>query len=61
MPEAATRYPEQFFFVVLPSWGAYVRHARNVEFKNVTLETRAPDQRKRIVLDDVEGFSERGL
>ena len=59
VPEDVARYPEQFFFGVLPAWGAYIRHARNIEFKNVVLETRSSDERKRIVLDDVEGFSER--
>lgn len=54
--EDETRYPEQFFFGVLPSWGAYIRHARNIEFKNVVLRTRSPDKREKIVLDDVEGF-----
>ena len=56
--EDETRYPEQFFFGVLPSWGAYIRHARNVEFKNVNLSTRNPDKREKIVLEDVEGFME---
>ncbi|MDF7800161.1 glycoside hydrolase family 28 protein [Pontiellaceae bacterium B1224] len=56
VPEDITRYPEQYFFGVLPSWGAYVRHAKNIEFKNVTMTTRAPDERERIILDDVEGF-----
>ena len=60
VPEDIARYPEQFFFGVLPAWGAYIRHARNVEFINVELNTRAPDARQRIVLDDVEGFSESG-
>ena len=58
VPEDIARYPEQFFFGVLPSWGAYIRHARNVEFKNVNLTTRSPDQREKIVLVDVEGFVE---
>ncbi len=58
VPEDIARYPEQFFFGVLPAWGAYIRHARNVEFRNVILKTRSSDERKRIVLDDVEGFSE---
>jgi polygalacturonase len=58
VPEDIARYPEQYFFGVLPSWGAYVRHARNVEFKNVAMQSRAPDQRKKVVLDDVEGFVE---
>jgi hypothetical protein len=59
--EDIARYPEQFFFGALPAWGAYIRHARNVEFRNVVLETRSPDERKKIVLDDVQGFSESSL
>lgn len=27
-------------FGVLPAWGEYIRHARNVEFKNVELRFR---------------------
>ena len=57
--EDVDRYPEQFFFGVLPSWGAYIRHARNIEFFNVELETRVPDARKRIHLEDVDGFVSR--
>ncbi len=54
--EDEARYPEQFFFGTLPSWGAYIRHARNITFKNVNLSTRIPDQRKELVLIDVEEF-----
>ncbi|QDV25810.1 glycoside hydrolase family 28 protein [Aureliella helgolandensis] len=57
--EDTDRYPEQYFFGVLPSWGAYIRHAKNIEFVNVNLETRGPDERKQICLEDVEGFVER--
>jgi len=56
VPEDIARYPEQFFFGILPSWGAYIRHARNIEFKNVELVLRSADARQKIVLDDVEGF-----
>ena len=59
VPEDIDRYPEQFFFGVLPSWGAYIRHARNVEFINVELKTRAEDARPRVCAKDVEGFIER--
>ncbi len=54
--EDIDRYPEQFFFGTLPSWGAYIRHARNVEFRNVTLTTRSGDKREKFYLEDVEGF-----
>lgn len=56
VPEDIARYPEQYFFGVLPAWGAYIRHARNVEFKNVKMNLRSEDARQKIVLDDVEGF-----
>ena len=56
VPEDADRYPEQYFFGPLPAWGAYIRHAKNVEFKNVELSQRGSDARQKIVLDDVEGF-----
>ena len=59
VPEDENRYPEQFFFGVLPAWGAYIRHAKNVEFKNVELTLRGSDARQKIVLDDVEGFVEK--
>ena len=54
--EDIARYPEQFFFGVLPSWGAYIRHVKNIEFKNVKMTTREDDKREMIVVDDVENF-----
>ena len=56
VPDDIARYPEQFFFGILPAWGAYIRHARNIEFRNVTMTTRGSDKRQKIILDDVEGF-----
>jgi hypothetical protein len=56
VPEDETRYPEQRFFGILPAWGAYIRHAKNIEFKNVEMTLRARDARQKIVLVDVEGF-----
>jgi len=56
VPEDENRYPEQYFFGVLPAWGAYIRHAKNIEFKNVEMTLRGSDERQEIVLDDVEGF-----
>lgn len=59
VPEDVDRYPEQYFFGVLPSWGAYIRHARNIQFNNVKLTYRGEDVRQKIVLEDVEGFVEQ--
>ena len=55
--EDIDRYPEQFFFGVLPAWGAYIRHARNIEFRNVEMTTRNSDEREEIILVDVDGFN----
>lgn len=59
VPEDIARYPEQYFFGMLPAWGAYVRHSKNVTFENVTLVLAAEDDRKKIVLDNVINFQER--
>lgn len=59
VPEDIERYPEQYFFGVLPAWGAYIRHARDVHFINVNLSTREKDARQKIVTKDVEGFINR--
>ena len=56
VPEDIARYPEQYFFGVLPAWGAYIRHAKNIRFKNVRMTTRAEDLREEVKLVDVEGF-----
>ena len=56
--EDIDRYPEQYFFGVLPAWGAYIRHAKNIELKNVELTLRGDDARRRVVLDDAAGFVE---
>ena len=58
VPEMEDRYPEQYFFGVLPAWGAYIRHAKNIQFKNIEMSLRGADARERIVMDDVEGFVE---
>ena len=58
VPEDIARYPEQFFFGPLPAWGAYIRHAKNVTFKNVEMKLREPDARERIVLEDVVSFKD---
>lgn len=56
VPEDIARYPEQFFFGVLPAWGAYIRHAKNITFKNVKMTVRKNDERNMIITDDVERF-----
>jgi hypothetical protein len=53
IPERPAAYPDFSMFRELPSWGAYIRHAEKIEFKNVKLTCEKKDYRPAIVLDDV--------
>ena len=47
-------YPEATMWGVLPAKGFFVQHARNVNFRNVTVMTAEPDERPEYVKVDVE-------
>ena len=49
-------YPEPSAHCIQPAGGLSMQHARNIKFKNVTMELMQPDEREKIFLDDVEGF-----
>lgn len=50
-------YPEPSAHGIQPAWGLSMQHARDIKFQNVTMELMAPDEREKIFLDDVEGFT----
>ena len=52
--EKEAEYPEATMWGTLPAKGFFVRHARNVTFRNVTITTALPDQRPDYVRVDVE-------
>lgn len=56
VPEQIDKYPEFTMFGELPSWGFYLRHVRNITFRNVHLALAAEDFRPAIVEEDVEGM-----
>lgn len=61
VPEEINSYPEFSMFGELPSWGFYVKHARNITFKNLTLKLSNDDFRPAFVFDDVENVKLEGL
>jgi len=61
VPEDEDRYPEQYFFGVLPSWGLYLRHIDDIRVKDVVIETRTEDRRTPVILDDVLNYKPSGL
>ena len=54
VPELVNVYPEPSNWGILPAYGMYVRHGKNIVCRDVTLSTRVEDSRHPIVLADVE-------
>ena len=53
VPEESRRYPENRMFGVLPAYGFYIRHAKDIRMKNVCVAIRQEDGRPAFLLDDV--------
>jgi hypothetical protein len=61
VPEQVGEYPEYSMFQELPAWGFYVRHAKNIKMKNITLKLEDRDFRPAFVFDDVDGLAMEGI
>ena len=49
------QYPEATMFGILPAQGIYIRHAKNVQIKNLEVRTINGDYRPVIYADDISG------
>lgn len=56
VPELVRSYPEPSMFGILPAYGMYIRHAKNIIVKNLTTKFQITDTRHALVLDDVDGI-----
>ena len=54
-PEKENDYPEPSMFGVIPSYGFFVRHAKNIELNNVEVSYLKEDLRAPFILTDVKG------
>jgi hypothetical protein len=61
VPEQVEEYPEYSMFQELPAWGFYVRHAKDIKMKNITLKLEDRDYRPAFVFDDVDGLGMEGI
>ncbi len=61
VPEAPADYPESSMLGILPAWGMYLRHVRDIRLEGVALRCEIPDGRPCAVLDDVRGAAGTGL
>ncbi len=59
--EKASAYPSGKMFGMLPAYGFFCRHAKNLRLHNVDLAFEADDLRPAIVCDDVRGLDIFGL
>lgn len=53
IPEIPEKYPDFSMFKELPAWGAYIRHAQDIKFSDITFTCEKKDYRPAVVLDDV--------
>jgi polygalacturonase len=56
VPEHAEAYPEPSMFGTTPSYGLYVRHARNITVRDFDVQSMSPDGRPPVAVVDVDGF-----
>jgi polygalacturonase len=54
-PEKERDYPEPSMFGVMPAYGFFIRHAKNIEMDNVEVSFINEDLRPAFVINDVEG------
>jgi hypothetical protein len=48
-------YPEPEKFGVLPAYGFFIRHVKNIQLNNVEVSYLGKETRSAIILDDVKG------
>ena len=59
VPEDEKRYPEQYFFGSLPSYGMFIRHVEDIELSGIRFSYAGEEKRPAFVLEDVNGFTLR--
>lgn len=55
--EKIADYPESTMWGILPAQGFWLNHAKNITFRNVNIESLAPDARPLYVMGDCENIS----
>jgi polygalacturonase len=55
VPEFEKAYPDPHVFGIMPAWGIFARHVRNLRLRDIELRVLSDDRRPGVVLDDVAG------
>lgn len=56
VPENEDHYPESDMFGILPAYGFFIRHAENIELKDINISFQKEEQRYALIADDVTNF-----
>ncbi len=54
--EKIKEYPESTMWGILPAQGFWLNHTKDILLRNVTIESRSPDERPLFVTDDSENI-----
>ncbi len=61
VPEFEKGYPEPQKFGVIPAYGFFIRHVKNIVLNNVNLYLLGNEQRPAMIINDVEGIKLRNV
>jgi len=61
VPEFEKAYPEPQKFGILPAYGFFIRHAKNIELSNINLHLLGSETRPAMILSDIEGIKLRNV
>ena len=61
IPELTDEYPKAKMFGTLPSYGFFIRHAKNIKLSDIFLSFDEPDHRSVIWCDDVSNLELSGI
>jgi len=61
VPENEQNYPNGRIFGILPAYGFYIRHAKNVYLHNVQIKFTREDERPAIFCEDISMLSIKGM
>jgi len=53
VPELIKEYPDSDMFGAIPSWGFYIRHAKNLKLQDIDLTLEHPEKRSAFIFEDV--------
>jgi hypothetical protein len=61
VPQMPAAYPDPDVFGVMPSWGLFARHVKNLRVHHVELRVLTPDARPAVFLEDAAGAGFRDV